>query len=211
MDENDKDAIGVDFEQAYSAGGCAPGILRSWCNRYPALADDFLTIAVDITTGALSDERLNASEQDDATIVIGMQAVAEYCAITPQHIEPLRSLKPTGLTIEATAKLWRLDEITAAKIERRLVLLKGFPTALAGMIAMALQRPVDDVLSYLRGTPRLATAQFKAAQSPKLVKQTFIEAIQASKDIQSADKDFWTNEVFDGRVLEENYPIDLGK
>ena len=215
----DSDAALLAFTYARDAAPGDKTLLREWTARYPAIADELVTvdharIAAGLTlTGDIAD----GPESAEITAVAGDILAARRRAREART--PLTSLldeaKAKGLDAPRFAQALRLDRLLLGRLERRALDTATVPLALVRQIGQVLGRSADEVALFLRGGTRLpASAHFYARRAPSVQAApapalsdpapapSFADAVAGSRTLSADDKAYWEAETAAGTLGE---------
>ena len=178
----DMDAILVAFAEATKEGGTT---VAEWSDQYPTLARDFARIAADNFAGD-PQEAVDTAQLERLRVV----GRARLATLRTQQAAPLASLlnATQGRTAPILAEWIGLPVAYIAKLERRLFALESLPRVLIEKIASAVDRSVDDVTTFLSGSPTLARgAAYRSDNAPTLGKQEDFRHLLANDDSVSEE------------------------
>lgn len=207
----DSDEILRAFSDARDAAPGDKRLLREWAVRYPALADEIITIDYARFAGGmtLTDALEDGPEAPEVT-AMGAEALAarrQARAEKPPLTSLLAEAQTRGMDGPQFAQTLRLDRMIVARLEQRALDAATVPLALVGLIGAVLERPVGDVALFLRGGPRLAaSAHYRSRKAPSVKaapapaysapepEMSFQQAVAGSRTLSADDKAYWQAE-----------------
>ena len=204
LPEGEEDDVLLAYAQARLAAPNDRTLLREWAARYPAHADALVGVGyAEFAAGVSLTDPLEEGPEDAETVALGRAALDAHFAAPPPLLSLVAEAGARGLAPRAFAQSLRLDTLTLSRLNQRLLEAATLPRALIRQVAQALGRSTDEVRSYLRRPPHLATgAQYKARQTPILresaAHQKFGDAIGG---LPQADRDYWQAEIESEGIL----------
>ena len=215
---DNSDAVLLAFSYARDAGPGDKTLLREWTARYPAIAEELMTVDyARFAAGMTLTDVLEDGPEDAAIAALGAEVLATRQASAARL--PLTSLldeaAARGMDGPQLAQTLRLDRLTLGRLEQRALDAATLPLALVRQIGAVLERSADEVAAFLRGGPRLpAQAHFLARRAPSVAPApasstasparplSFGQAVQGSRSLSAEDKAYWRAEL-DAGVLGE--------
>ena len=169
----DSDEILRAFSDARAAAPGDKTLLREWAVRYPALADEMVTVDyARFAAGMTLTDALEDGLEDPAAAALGADILAarrQARADKPPLTSLLAEAQARGLDGPELAQALRLDRIIVARLEQRALDAATVPLALVRQIGALLERPADDIALFLRGGPRLAaSAHYRSRRAPSV-------------------------------------------
>ena len=212
---DNRDAALLAFTYARDAAPGDKTLLREWTARYPAIADEIVTVdharfAAGLT---LTDALADGPEDAEVTAIAGGVLAARRR--TREARTPLTSLldeaKSKGFDAPRFAEVLRLDRLLLGRLEQRALDTATVPLALVRRIGQVLGRSADEVALFLRGETRLpASAHFYARRAPSVQAApapalsapapapSFADAVAGSRTLSADDKAYWEAETAAG-------------
>ncbi|MES2463821.1 MAG: hypothetical protein V4671_24900 [Armatimonadota bacterium] len=197
--DEETDAVLTAFAQAQSAPSGAS--LSEWTARYPAQARDLARLAAQSWAG--DDRETALPESVSRCHAIGLTALRAFRP-EPKRAEvitfsaaPMTSLlaaaEAAGKDADTVASLLDLPSALFWKLHRRLISPDSVPRSLVAALADSVNRTMDEVASYLRMPPQMATgASFRSDNAPSVGQQeSFEEALQAEPETTEASSRRW--------------------
>jgi len=173
-----------------------PGILETYCRRYPQFARELTDYAVDwLLDEAMASEGVGDQASSASSPIVsraishlynGMrerEAAKKMAARTAAHVSghnPFLGL-PVPCKREICAQLG-IDMTILAKLQNRLIDPMTIPRKFLGRLAEALRQTMDDIVGHLKLSSVVTADDFKAEGKPAAPsqKQRFEEAVRAS-------------------------------
>lgn len=216
---DNSDAVLLAFSYARDAGPGDKTLLREWVARYPAIAEELMTVDyARFAAGMTLTDALEDGPEDAAIAALGAEVVAarrQASAARPPLTSLLDEAAARGMAGPQLAQILRLDRLTLGRLEQRALDAATLPLALVRQIGAVLERSADEVAAFLRGGPRLpAQAHFLARRAPSVAPApasstasparplSFGQAVQGSRSLSAEDKAYWRAEL-DAGVLGE--------
>ena len=205
---DDSDEILRAFTYARDAAPADKTLLREWTARYPALADEIITVDhARLAAGMTLTDPLPDGPPDPEMAAVRARVLAARRAARASQAQsvkpPLTSLladaETRGLDAADLAAALRLDRFLLGRLEDRTLDAATVPVSLAAQIAALLERTTGEITQFLRGGPRLpAAAHFLARQAPVVrsapPQPSFADAVARSRNLSADDKAFWLAE-----------------
>ena len=216
----DSDDVLLAFSYARDAAPGDKTLLREWTARYPALADEIITVDyARFASGMTLTDVLEDGPEDPATVELGAELIAarrQARATKPPLTSLLAEAQAQGMDGPQLAKVLRLDRMIVARLEQHALDAATVPLALVRQIGAVLERSADDVALFLRGGPRLAaSAHYRSRKSPSVAAPAsapapasfaplssgvptppvnFQAAVAGSRNLSADDKAYWQAE-----------------
>lgn len=203
----DSDEILRAFSDARDAAPGDKTLLREWAVRYPALADEIITVDyARFAAGMTLTDALEDGPEDPEVTAMGAEALAarrQARADKPPLTSLLADAEARGIDGPQLAQALRLDRLIVARLEQRAIDAATIPLALVRQIGTVLERPVGDVALFLRGGPRLAaSAHYRSRRAPSVLSaaspapsaMSFQQAVAGSRNLSAEDKAYWRKE-----------------
>ena len=210
----DSDEVLLAFSDARAAAPGDKRLLREWAARYPALADEIITIDyAQFAAGMTLTDALEDGPEDPAVAALGADILAarrQARAEKPPLTSLLAEAQARGMDGPQLATVLRLDRMIVARLEQGALDAATVPLALVRQIGAVLERSADDVATFLRGGPRLAaSAHYRSRRAPSVSApassaplsspapsaMSFEQAVAGSRNLSADDKAYWQAEV----------------
>lgn len=200
----DRDAVLVAFAEAGQSAS-----LAEWMRRYPELAGELARFAAQRWRRSAANAGYAAETVAESGAVfsaaraeaVGLEVFrAARSASLPDCFAaataPIRGLKEAaaerGLDPAAVAETLQLPVTFFWKLHRRLFTPESVPSTLVQALAETLGRAADDIRTYLRQPPALATgASYRADTAPEARQEDFRSALCGSPDVSAAARERW--------------------
>lgn len=224
----DSDEVLLAFSSARDAAPGDKRLLREWAARYPALADEMITVDyARLAAGMTLRDALEDGPEDAAVADWGAEMIAgrrQARAEKPPLLSLLAEAGARGIDGPQLAKALRLDRMIVARLEQHALDAATVPLALVRQIGAILERSADDVALFLRGGPRLAAAaHYRSRKAPSVAAApaplsapasfaplsspapptSFQQAVAGSRSLSADDKAYWQAEVGAGVLGDE--------
>lgn len=204
----DSDAVLLAFSYAREAAPSDTALLREWTARYPAVADELITVDyARFAAGLTLTDTLEDGPENPALVEFGASVLAARRAARATR-PPLTSLledaEAQGLNGPQLAQTLRLDRLLLARLEQRALDAATVPLTLVRQIGTVLERSVGEVTVFLRGEARLpASAHYRSRKAPSVVSSpapaygapapaiSFQQAVADSRSLSTEDKAYW--------------------
>jgi hypothetical protein len=174
-------------------------ILKQFAHLYPQHALDLAAISYARLVGLDKDTYASRAEEEAALIATARRLVSGASSEPSLLISLAAAATAIGFSPHQFAEALRVDLPLLAKLEQRLLIATSIPDTLMHLVAVVLQRSVDEVRAYFMAPPQLAVnARYKSKTRPSVSeanKQSFEQALSASRSLKGEDKSFWLDEL----------------
>jgi hypothetical protein len=207
--ENDHELDDVLEAYATSLPGPSRQALEEWATRHPGYARQLAEFTAEwlyldrIAPQDEASEEPSAYDRDLAILHSVMQAkgLGPDIRQAPARLSSIfKEAASLQLSPRQVAEKVALSVPILAKLEHCAIRFASIPSELVEKIARVLQRPVEDVATYLQHEPRFRLMSYRSEGrlTPRR-QQDFVDTLRMDVEIDDSDRGYWLDVIEHGR------------